>query len=76
MRFVGQPIAFGVLAAAQLGVPVAAVTVGTQLHVLKAGEPAGLILGALLTIAVTSVGAGFAGRSAAAASPDKSPSTV
>ncbi|HLY35056.1 MAG TPA: cation:proton antiporter [Jatrophihabitantaceae bacterium] len=76
MRVAGQPIAFGALAAAQLGVPVAAVTVGTQLHVLKAGEPAGLILGALLTIAASSVAATMAGRSAAAATSDKSPTNV
>jgi len=80
MRIVGQPLAFSALAAAQLGVPVAAVTVGTQLHVLKAGEPAGLILAALLTIAVSTVAAGAAARSVAdtgtSAGTDKSPSNV
>ena len=50
MRVTGQPLALGVLAAAQLGVPVAAATLGTQLHLLKPGEPAALILGALVTI--------------------------
>jgi Kef-type K+ transport system membrane component KefB len=62
MRAFGQPVALGALAAAQLGVPVAAVTVGGQLHVLKAGEPAGIILAALLTVAVASVAAGAAAR--------------
>jgi Kef-type K+ transport system membrane component KefB len=62
MRALGQPIAFGALAAAQLGVPVAAVTVGGELHVLKPGEPAGIILAALLTVAVASVAAGAAAR--------------
>jgi len=52
MRVNGQPVAVGGLAAAQLGVPVAAATVGTQLHVLAPGEAAALIVGALLTIAV------------------------
>jgi Kef-type K+ transport system membrane component KefB len=52
MRVTGQPVAVGGLAAAQLGVPVAAATVGTQLHVLAPGEAAALIVGALLTIAV------------------------
>src|SRR6185437_11055011 len=52
MRVIGQPIAVGGLAAAQLGVPVAAATVGTQLHVLAPGEAAALIVGALVTIAV------------------------
>jgi Kef-type K+ transport system membrane component KefB len=57
MRALGQPLAFGALAAAQLGVPVAAVTVGGQLHVLKPGEPAGIILAALISVAVASVAA-------------------
>ena len=48
-----QPSAFAALAAAQLGVPVAAATLGTTSHVLSAGEPAALILGALVTIAVS-----------------------
>ena len=52
MRVNGQPVEVGGLAAAQLGVPVAAATVGTQLHVLAPGEAAALIVGALLTIAV------------------------
>jgi Kef-type K+ transport system membrane component KefB len=47
-----QPPAAGALAAAQLGVPVAATTLGQQLHLLKPGEPAALILGALITIAI------------------------
>jgi len=40
-------------AAAQIGVPVAAVTVGQQQGVLQPGEGAALLLGALLTIAVS-----------------------
>jgi Kef-type K+ transport system membrane component KefB len=52
MRVAGQPLAAGGLAGAQLGVPVAAATVGTQLGVLRPGEPAALILGALVTIGV------------------------
>ena len=43
------------LSAAQLGVPVAAATVGTEQHLLQPGEPAALVLGALVTIAATSV---------------------
>lgn len=62
MRVVGQPLAYGGLAAAQLGVPVAAVTVGNQLHVLKAGEAAGIILAALITVGVASAAAGIATR--------------
>ncbi|GAA3136163.1 Kef-type K+ transport system membrane component KefB [Kribbella aluminosa] len=57
-----QPLSIGALAAAQLGVPVAAATVGTSLHVLQPGEPAALILGALITIAISAVAGGFAVR--------------
>jgi Kef-type K+ transport system membrane component KefB len=52
MRVTGQPLAAGALASAQLGVPVAAAAVGTQTHLLRPGEPASLILGALVTIVV------------------------
>jgi Kef-type K+ transport system membrane component KefB len=61
-RFAGQPLNLGALAAAQLGVPVAAATVGTSLHVLVPGESAALILGALVTIAVATVAGGSAAR--------------
>ncbi|MGZ0151421.1 cation:proton antiporter [Kribbella sp. WER1] len=57
-----QPLSVGALASAQLGVPVAAATVGTALHVLQPGEPAALILGALITIAVSAVAGGIAVR--------------
>ncbi|MFC9432939.1 cation:proton antiporter [Nocardia sp. NPDC057030] len=56
-RLVGQPVGYGALAAAQIGVPVAAVTVGTGLHVLVPGEAAALMLGALCTIAAAAVAA-------------------
>ncbi|MCV7176629.1 cation:proton antiporter [Mycolicibacterium sphagni] len=61
-RLTGQPIALAALAAAQLGVPVAAATLGTQKHLLSAGEPSALMLGALLTIGVTSVASVIAAR--------------
>ncbi|HEY3556510.1 MAG TPA: cation:proton antiporter [Kribbella sp.] len=57
-----QPISIGALAAAQLGVPVAAATVGTSLHVLQPGESSALILGALVTIALSTAAAGIAVR--------------
>ncbi|GAA1550974.1 cation:proton antiporter [Kribbella hippodromi] len=57
-----QPLPIGALASAQLGVPVAAATVGTTLHVLQPGEPSALILGALITIAVSAVAGGLAVR--------------
>ncbi|HWC34304.1 MAG TPA: cation:proton antiporter [Mycobacteriales bacterium] len=58
MRLTGQPLALGALCAAQLGVPVAAATLGTQLHLLAPGQPAALILGALVTIAVATLSGG------------------
>jgi Kef-type K+ transport system membrane component KefB len=73
MRVAGQPIPLGALAAAQLGVPAAAVTVGTHAHVLAPGEPAALIFGALLTIALGTVAVGrFAAGPNAASSGDDS----
>lgn len=63
MRLPGPPIRFGALASAQIGVPVAAVTVGTRLHVLERGEAATLMLGALVTIAVAAFAAASAARS-------------
>jgi Kef-type K+ transport system membrane component KefB len=57
-----QPMSIAALAAAQLGVPVAAATVGTTLHVLQPGEPAALIVGALVTIAVSAIAGGIAVR--------------
>ncbi|MEV6930256.1 cation:proton antiporter [Dactylosporangium sp. NPDC051485] len=65
MRLTGQPIAYGGLAAAQLGVPVAAATLGTQLGLLRPAEAAALILAAILTIAVAVWSAAAASRAAA-----------
>jgi Kef-type K+ transport system membrane component KefB len=61
-RLVGQPLALAALGAAQLGVPVAAATLGIQEDLLAPGEAAALILGALVTIAVTSVAGTIAQR--------------
>ncbi len=57
-----QPPAYAMLAAAQLGVPVAAATVGEQLHVLEPGEGAALVLGALVALGVTVAGGALASR--------------
>ena len=68
----GQPAALSGLASAQLGVPVAAATLGTVQQLLAPGEPSALILGALITVVVTSL----AGRAAAQrfrAAPGSSP---
>lgn len=63
MRVFGQPLTFGALAAAQIGVPIAAVTVGTQLHVLVRGEAAAMMLGTLVTIAGATIAAAVAAKS-------------
>ena len=62
-KLVGQPVALGALASAQLGVPVAAATIGSQLHTLHPGEAAALLLGALTTIAAAILGGAAAARS-------------
>jgi Kef-type K+ transport system membrane component KefB len=61
-RAFGQPLPLGMLACAQLGVPVSAATIGSQLGVLRPGEAAALMLGAVVTIAVAVVGGGLAAR--------------
>jgi len=70
-KLFGQPLSLGALAAAQLGVPVAAATLGIEQHLLGPGEPSALILGALVTIASTSV----AGMRATRRSSDTPPDT-
>jgi Kef-type K+ transport system membrane component KefB len=64
MRVLGQPGPLGLLTAAQLGVPVAAATIGSQSGILKPGEAAALILGAVITIAGATLGGSIAARSA------------
>jgi Kef-type K+ transport system membrane component KefB len=59
-RLVHQPVSLALLAGAQLGVPVSAATVGAQLGVLRPGEAAALMLGAMVTIAVAVAGGGLA----------------
>ena len=54
-RLFGQPLTLALLSAAQLGVPVAAATLGTEQHLLDPGEPSALMLGALVTVATTSI---------------------
>lgn len=65
-RLFGLPLPLGVLSASQMGVPVAAATIGIQQNLLAPGEPAALILGALVTIAAATIAAA---RFAAAAAP-------
>jgi Kef-type K+ transport system membrane component KefB len=62
MRALGQPLALGALSAAQLGVPVAAATIGEQSGTLAPGIPAALILGALITVAGLAIASGRTSR--------------
>jgi Kef-type K+ transport system membrane component KefB len=71
MRLTGQPIRVGALAAAQLGVPVAAATVGSQLGLLDPGEGPALLLGALLTVTAAVVSSGLLARAIKATPPDR-----
>ena len=68
-RLFGQPLTLAVLASAQLGVPVAAATLGTEQHLLAPGEPSALMLGAIVTIAATSIAGVLAARRQSAENP-------
>jgi Kef-type K+ transport system membrane component KefB len=70
-RLLGQPVTFAVMSSTQLGVVVAAATIGTQQHLLVAGEASALMFGALLTIAFTSVAGALAARGQTVAKVDK-----
>lgn len=63
LRILGQPLPLSVLSSAQLGVPVAAAGIGTQMHLLLPGEAAALILGALVTIAASTAAGARAAKS-------------
>jgi Kef-type K+ transport system membrane component KefB len=62
----GQPWPVAVVTSAQLGVPVAAATLGTTLDVLRPGENTALLLGALVTVALTAALSGRLARVATA----------
>jgi Kef-type K+ transport system membrane component KefB len=57
-----QPAPYAMLASAQLGVPVAAAAIGAQLDLLRPGEGAAIVLGALVVLAVTVAGSSLAAR--------------
>ncbi|WP_037353185.1 cation:proton antiporter [Amycolatopsis orientalis] len=52
-RLLGQPLPLAVLAGAQLGVPVAAVTIGTHERLLAPGEGGAMLAAALISVGVT-----------------------
>jgi len=70
-RLLGQPLTLAMVSAAQLGVPVAAATIGTQEHLLVAGEASALMFGALLTITATSIAGALAARGQTVAEADE-----
>lgn len=70
-RLTGMPLPFAITSAAQLGVPVAAATIGRSLGVLAPGEDAALLLGALVTIGMTTAAVSFAARQPAAEHHDQ-----
>lgn len=65
-RLLGQPLPLAVLAGAQLGVPVAAVTIGTRSNLLAPGEGGAILAAALISVAVTAGAAAAAVRGQAA----------
>lgn len=54
-RFAGLPWAQAVASAGQLGVPVAAVTLGLQTRTLAPGEGGAILLGALVSVATSAI---------------------
>src|SRR6201991_1274199 len=74
-RLLGQPFTFAVMSSTQLGVAVAAATIGTQQHLLAAGEASALMFGSLLTIAATSIAGVMAARHQAGAPAGDSQAT-
>jgi Kef-type K+ transport system membrane component KefB len=70
--FAGQPLPLALLAGAQLGVPVAAVTIGTRSGLLVPGEGGAILAAALVSIAAASAAAASASRSRTA-SPSPEP---
>ena len=63
------------MSSTQLGVAVAAATIGTQQHLLAAGEASALMFGSLLTIAATSIAGVMAARHQAGAPAGDSQAT-
>src|SRR4029077_2176558 len=51
-----QPLAAGLAATAQLGVPAAVVTLGLQRHILTVGEGSAIVAAALASLALTAAG--------------------
>jgi Kef-type K+ transport system membrane component KefB len=75
-RLLGQPIPLAVLASAQLGVPVAAVALGTGNALLAPGEGGAILAAAIMTLGVATVAGQRAKRAElAVAAPVREPET-
>ncbi|WP_020658284.1 cation:proton antiporter [Amycolatopsis benzoatilytica] len=61
-RLLGQPLPLAVLAGAQLGVPVAAVTIGTREQLLAPGEGGAILAAALISVGATAWAASRASK--------------
>ena len=72
-RLAGQPLPLALLACAQLGVPVAAVTLGTQNRTLVPGEGGAILAAALVTVVVASAGLAASRQNQAAPAPPAGP---
>lgn len=70
MRLTGQPLPVAMATAAELGVPVGAATLGTELRLFVPGEATALLLGAMVTIAAVAVLSGPLQRAVVAAAAD------
>lgn len=75
-RLLGQPLTYAVMSSTQLGVAVAAATIGTQQHLLAPGEASALMFGSLLTIACTSIAGAIAARGQGATEPGEPATAV
>jgi Kef-type K+ transport system membrane component KefB len=61
-RLTRQPLAAGLAATAQLGVPAAVVTLGLERHILTNGEGSAIVAAALASLALTAAGVTLLGR--------------
>jgi Kef-type K+ transport system membrane component KefB len=72
-RLTRQPLAAGLAATAQLGVPAAVVALGLQQHILTSGEASAIVAAALASLALTAVGVTRLGREATTIPLDAQP---
>ena len=55
LALTGQPVSLALTTAAQLGVPVGAAALGTQLGIFTDSEPTAMLLGALVTVVAVTI---------------------